>query len=130
MTSHRSLVRIVAPALLVGVALLAAACGSADTSAGAESTASTTPEGDAANVTRLWIKGETVDCIGEAPQTCLQVAEAEDGEYLYFYDAIEGFSFEEGTSYVIDVEITEVADPPADGSSLAYSLIEIIEASS
>ena len=107
--------------------LLTAACGSAESSAGDTSTAS---EGDAANVTRLWIKGETVDCVGEAPQTCLQVADSEDGEYLYFYDAIEGFSFEEGTSYVIDVEISEVADPPADGSSLSYRLIEIIEMTS
>ncbi len=135
MTSHRSLVRNVAPALLVSVALLAAACGSAETSAGngdgaTDEPTTAAPEGDASNVARLWIKGETVDCIGEAPQKCLQVADAEDGEYLYFYDSIAGFTFEEGTSYVIDVEITEVADPPADGSSLSYRLIEVIEASS
>ncbi len=85
------------------------------------------PEGRGENVVRMWIKGETVECVGEAPQTCLQVAQAEDGEYLWFYDSIVGFAFEEGTDYVIGVEVIEVADPPADGSSLANPLEEIID---
>lgn len=127
MTSHRSLVRCASAAL--AVATIFSACGSTDSTAG-ETPLTLAPSGPSDNVTRLWIKGETVDCIGEAPQTCLQVAESEDGEYLYFYDSIAGFTFEEGTNYVIDVEVTEVADPPADGSSLSYELVEIIEASS
>jgi hypothetical protein len=28
---------------------------------------------------------------------------------------------------VIDVEITEIEDPPADASSLQYTLVEIVE---
>ena len=77
--------------------------------------------------TRLWIGPELLECEGVAPQTCMQVAYAEDEEYQYFYDQIEGFDFQEGTAYVVDVEITEVADPPADASSLSYSLVEIVE---
>lgn len=79
------------------------------------------------DTTRMWIGPELVECEGVAPQMCMQVAYAEDEEYQYFYDEIEGFNYQEGTSYVIDVEITEVADPPADASSLSYSLVEIIE---
>ncbi len=82
---------------------------------------------DSTNTTRLWIGPELVDCVGVAPMMCMQVAESEDGEYEYFYDEIAGFDYQEGTSYVIDVEITEIEDPPADASSLQYTLVEIVE---
>lgn len=85
--------------------------------------------GESANdlLTRLWIKPDLVDCVGEMEQKCMQVAETEDGEYLWFYDQIAGFEFVEGTTYVIDVRIDEIADPPADGGSLAYTLVEVIQ---
>ena len=79
------------------------------------------------DTTRLWIGPELVECEGVAPMMCMQVAESEDGEYEYFYDEIAGFDYREGTTYVIDVEITEVEDPPADASSLQYTLVEIVE---
>ena len=99
--------------LMVG----AAACGSDD------------PAGETSSVddvTRLWIGPDLVDCEGAAPQTCLLVSESEGGEQEFFYDQIEGFTHVVGTSYVIDVEITEVDDPPADGSSLSYRLVSIV----
>ena len=82
---------------------------------------------DSTDTTRLWIGPERVECEGVAPMMCLQVAESEDGDYQLFYDTIEGFDYQEGTSYVIDVSITEVEDPPADASSLQYTLVEIVE---
>jgi hypothetical protein len=79
---------------------------------------------------RLWIEPALVDCEGGAgPQLCLEVARSEDGKLELFYSEIEGFDFQEGTSYVIDVSVEEVADPPADGSSLRYTLVEVIEPS-
>ncbi len=81
------------------------------------------------DTTRLWIGPERVECEGVAPMMCLQVAESEDGNYQLFYDTIEGFDYQEGTSYVIDVSITEVENPPADASSLQYTLVEIVEES-
>jgi len=71
-----------------------------------------------------------IDCEGAAPQTCLQVSEAADGEYEFFYDSIEGFDPQPGTSYVVDVEVIEIENPPADGSSLRYILIDVVEQSS
>ena len=59
----------------------------------------------------------------------MQVAEANDGEHFYFYDQIEGFTFEEGTSYVLDVLVEEIPDPPADASSLKCTLVHIVEPS-
>ena len=84
---------------------------------------------DSTDTTRLWIGPERVECEGMAPMTCLQVAESEDGDYQLFYDTIEAFDYQEGTSYVIDVSITEVENPPADASSLQYTLVEVVEES-
>ena len=87
------------------------------------------PEDSVEGVTRFWIKPDLVDCVGEAPQRCMQIAEAEDGEYFWFYDQIAGFEFTEGISYVLDVRIEDVFDPPADASSLSYTLVEVISES-
>ena len=84
---------------------------------------------ESTDTTRLWIGPERVECEGVAPMMCLQVAESEDGDYRLFYDTIEGFDYQEGTSYVIDVSITEVENPPADASSLQYTLVEIVKES-
>jgi hypothetical protein len=84
---------------------------------------------DSTDTTRLWIGPERVECEGVAPMMCLQVATSEDSDYQLFYDMIEGFDYQEGTSYVIDVSITEVENPPADASSLQYTLVEIVEES-
>lgn len=102
--------------------MLAACGGSSD----GDST-STIAQSRDASIQRYWILPETIECVGEAVQQCLQVAESEDGEHQFFYDNIEGFTFEEGTSYVIDVEVSDVENPPADGSSLSYRLVEVIE---
>ena len=82
---------------------------------------------DAQEVTRLWIGPSTVPCQGVGPMDCLQVATSADGEPQLFYDPIEGFEFIEGTSYVIDVRVTDVEDPPADASSKRYALVKIVE---
>ncbi len=84
---------------------------------------------DSTDTTRLWIGPDRVECEGVAPMMCLQVAESEDGDYQLFYDTIKGFNYQEGTSYVIDVSITEVENPPADASSLQYTMVEIVEES-
>lgn len=114
---------------MIAAALTLGACGSDSTTTtdagdGDPTTSSTSPAEDNQ---RLWIKADLVDCEGVAPQKCMQVAESADGEYEYFYDQIEGFTFVEGTRYVIDVTVEEVAEPPADGSSLKYTFVETIE---
>ncbi len=74
----------------------------------------------------MWIEPELAECTGVGPMECMQVAYTEDGEPELFYSAIEGFEFVEGTSYVIDVQVSEVASPPADGSSLSYTLVQVV----
>ena len=107
---------------IAAAALIAAlsGCPSAD---GGSAEASVTDGGE---VVRMWIEPELAECTGVGPMECMQVSYTEDGAPELFYSAIEGFEFVEGTSYVIDVQVTDVPSPPADGSSLAYSLVEVV----
>jgi hypothetical protein len=102
----------------LAVTLLAGACGTSDASS------SSTASGE--EVVRMWIEPELAECTGVGPMECMQVAYTDGGETELFYSTIEGFEFVEGTSYVIDVKVTEVASPPADGSSLSYSLVGVV----
>lgn len=77
----------------------------------------------------LYVDAETVECVGEGVQQCLIVRRAPDGARELFYDGIEGFEHEPGVRFVIEVEVRAVATPPADGSSLAYRLVRVIERS-
>ena len=74
----------------------------------------------------LFVNDHLEDCVGVAPQKCMLVRESEEEEWSYFYSSIEGFTFEPGNSYKLLVQVTEVKDPPADASSLRYSLLEIL----
>lgn len=102
------------------VVVLSGACGSSDASSST---------GSAEEVVRMWIEPELAECTGVGPMECLQVSYTDGGETELFYSTIEGFEFVEGTSYVIDVKVTTVASPPADGSSLAYSLVGVVSES-
>ena len=74
----------------------------------------------------LFVGSELAECTGEAPQTCMMVKNSPEEEYTYFYDQIEGFEYEEGYEYELTVQVTPVENPPADASSLKYSLVEIV----
>jgi hypothetical protein len=114
---RRPLVALLAVACAV---VLATGCSSGDGSA-ADATLSGGGE-----VVRMWIGPELVECEGVAPMECMQVSYTQDGEPQLFYSSIDGFDYVEGTSYVVDVQVSEVASPPADGSSLDYSLVAVI----
>jgi len=85
-----------------------------------------TPQETEGEIKTLFIGPELVDCEGAGPQKCMLVKESPDGEYGLFYDQIEGFDYEEGYEYEIVVEVTKVENPPADASSLKYSLVEVV----
>ena len=110
--------------LVVLVALLVAvACSPAG---GQEPVAgqTTTPEGveGQAEMKTLYVGSELVDCVGVAPMECMQVRADPSGEWQLFYDQIEGFTFEPGFTYELRVNVATIANPPADGSSLKYTL--------
>lgn len=71
----------------------------------------------------LHVASYTRTCQGMVEMQCLLVREDADGQWLNFYDAIEGFTWEAGYEYVLVVGWREIPDPPADGSSRAYWLV-------
>ncbi len=68
-----------------------------------------------------------VDCEGVAPQKCLLIKTEPNGDWEYFYDEISGFTFEERFTYELTVNIIAVPNPPADGSSIRYQLVEVVQ---
>jgi len=67
-----------------------------------------------------------VPCTGEARTRCLRVRVLPDTAWRLFSDSIEGFTFEDGYRWRLDVERRRVPNPPADGSSLAYRLLRVV----
>jgi hypothetical protein len=88
----------------------------------------TTPEPEAAKgeVKTMYVDAELVDCEGEGPMKCMRVRESESEDWTLFYSPIEGFEHEAGNTYELRVEVLKVDDPPADGSSLRYRLVEVV----
>ena len=84
--------------------------------------------GVSASTERLTLEvGPTrVPCTGEARTQCLRVRILPDTAWQYFYGTINGFRFEEGFHWRLDVERRRVPNPPADASSLSYRLIRVI----
>jgi hypothetical protein len=67
-----------------------------------------------------------VPCTGEARTQCLRVRVLPDTAWQTFYATIDGFGFEEGFRWRLDVERRRVPNPPADASRLSYRLIRVI----
>lgn len=79
------------------------------------------------NVSTFVVASQTIECQGEAPQQCLLVKTSENQQnWQFFYSNIDGFKHQEGYEYVIIVEETPIKNPPQDGSSIAYTLIEVV----
>ncbi len=80
---------------------------------------------------KLRVNSYTVSCTGEMEGTCLLVQEedqigTDEWEYFYFEDSIINFDYEPGYIYDLIVKKTTVSDPPADGSSVKYELLQIL----
>lgn len=82
---------------------------------------------------KMWVHSQKVACTGVAPMECLQIQYGETAkpdEWQYFYDQIEGFEFEEGYQFQLEVEKYERplqgGQIPADASKYQYRLIRVI----
>ncbi len=85
-----------------------------------------TSAGNQTEIKIFHINSHLIDCVGVGPRKCMQIRESTYDEWSPFYDGIEGFTFEEGYLYTIIVAITDIDDPPADGSSKAYKMLALI----
>ena len=78
-------------------------------------------------VLTLEVAPERVPCRGEMEMLCLQVRAPGEDAWRRFYDPIEGFDWEEGVRYTLEVARRDVPDPPADASSYAWRLLRIVD---
>ncbi len=72
----------------------------------------------------LRIASATKDCYGSYAQKCLQVQENGSPKWELFYNPIAGFTYEPGYEYELLVKRETVNNPPADGSSIKYTLVK------
>jgi hypothetical protein len=86
----------------------------------------TSPTSPQADVIVLEVAPRTVACVGEVARQCLQVRTSPDSAWTRFYDTIEGFTYEEGFQYRLEVQRDRVPNPPADASSYRYRLLRLL----
>jgi len=106
--------------LVVLIGVMACASGAPSVTTG-----DTTSTNGAVRVT-MEVDAHRVPCTGEARARCLRVRVPPDTSWRFFYDPIEGFAYEEGYRWQLEVDTRRVSNPPADGSSLAYRLVRVI----
>lgn len=74
----------------------------------------------------LYVSGETVDCVGVAPQTCLQIKSSPDAEWELLYNGILNFQPQTGMEYTLSVRVIDMPADIADAPSFQYQLVEIL----
>jgi heat shock protein HslJ len=73
----------------------------------------------------IYIGPERVECEGEGPQQCYQYKESPGDDWLLLYNEIDGLEYEEGYVYELVVAETNVENPPAGGSSVNLTLVDV-----
>ncbi len=62
---------------------------------------------------------------GATTMEVFQVKEGDEQEWTYFYNTIDGFTYEPGYEYVLEVKKETLEEPiPADASSIKYTLVK------
>lgn len=74
----------------------------------------------------LYVASKLDDCAGMAPKKCMMVKEEEDAPWEIIYQEIEGFKYEEGYEYKIEVKRIEIPNAPADAPLFRYVLVSEI----
>ncbi|MGU7812937.1 DUF4377 domain-containing protein [Burkholderia sp. AW49-1] len=83
---------------------------------------------DGRPVTRtVYVAPQAARCTGVAPMDCLQVRSSPAEPWSVWYAGIEGFAYQPGYQYVLEVDEYRVAQPPADGSSIRWVLKRVVE---
>lgn len=99
-------------------------CACSATPGGAAAGSPGAPPAAAAQTARWTIAPTLADCVGVGPMQCMRYRDRPDGQWLFFYGAIEGFTFREGEEADILVRFITVPNPPADGSSRRVVLVQ------
>ena len=74
----------------------------------------------------IYVGPSQVDCVGVAPQKCLLFKEKPGDDWSMYYDQIQGFDYEPGYEYELRIVEEEIENPPADASSIRWTLVEVV----
>ncbi|KFL53515.1 MULTISPECIES: DUF4377 domain-containing protein [Burkholderia] len=75
----------------------------------------------------VYVAPQSARCTGVAPMECLQVRSSPSEPWSLWYAGIEGFAYQPGYLYTLEVDEYRVARPPADGSSIRWVLKRVVE---
>ena len=80
------------------------------------------------NPTEIWdVRAIPAVCDnGSSIYYCASYDVVDTNEHVTTYEGVGGFHPQWGHSYRIEVERSEVADPPLDGSTIRYDLVEVL----
>ena len=87
-------------------------------------------QSDSTIVKTVYVGPVLVECEGEGAQQCMQVKENPEDKYQLYYDQIEDFEYQEGYNYELSIQEDTVENPPAGGSSIKWTLIEVVDKTS
>ncbi|MPV56175.1 hypothetical protein CFB46_26675 [Burkholderia sp. HI2761] len=110
-------------AVLAGSALLAGC----QTDAAATAPNAARPADDKPVAKTVYVAPQSARCTGVAPMECLQVRSSPSEPWSLWYAGIEGFAYQPGYLYTLEVDEYHVARPPADGSSIRWVLKRVVE---
>ncbi|KUY71625.1 hypothetical protein WK78_27580 [Burkholderia cepacia] len=86
------------------------------------------PADDGKPVARtVQVAPQSARCTGVAPMECLQVRNRPNEPWSLWYAGIEGFAYQPGYLYTLEIDEYRVAQPPADGSSIRWVLKRVVE---
>lgn len=74
----------------------------------------------------FYVADTKADCYGVSSKPCLQVKEKPGEPYALFYSGIDGFAYEEGYNYKLEIMRVKRENPPADASAYTYYLIKVL----
>ncbi|MCC4213786.1 DUF4377 domain-containing protein [Leeuwenhoekiella parthenopeia] len=83
---------------------------------------------DESEVVSMRVNHYQTTAIGLSPQLVLMVQEGNaigSSEWSYLYEGISGFDYVAGKTYDLTVKKERITNPPADASTIQYSLIRI-----
>lgn len=74
----------------------------------------------------LEVDSRLVECAGVGQQQCMRVRDVGEEDWRAFHGQIEGFAFEPGYRYRLQVEEFPVENPPTDAGSVRTVLVEMV----
>ena len=80
----------------------------------------------AANTEILIIGPYRTACVGAFPQECYLEYNEESERWHFFYDGIDGFEYEPGYIYTLEVSLHEYAGDIQDVGKYAYRLVQVL----